>query len=56
MTINEQGEIFGLFHDPYIVEKISENSKSFLEQLQSGTFLMNDYVQKKEPENKINCP
>lgn len=44
LAINEQGKIFGLFHDPFIVESIFEDSGLFLGALDSGVFTIDKYV------------
>ena len=43
LAINDTGEIFGLFHDPYKVEKIYTDIKKFIEDLTNKQFSPEEY-------------
>jgi hypothetical protein len=43
LAIDEAGKIFGLFHDPYIVQEIYPNVDLFLHDLQSEDFCLRKY-------------
>lgn len=46
LAVNRSGKIFGLWHDPYIVEEIFNSVEDFQASIQNGTFDINDYVSK----------
>ncbi len=47
LAINKQGLIFGLFHDPYKIEKIFDNSTDFINALHNNDFNINEYYENK---------
>lgn len=47
LAINTKGNVYGLFHDPFIVEQISSDLPTFIEHLNSGTFSIEKYYNSK---------
>lgn len=47
ISLNEKGEIFGMIHDPYEIEKLYDSKESFFEALKLGNFDFNQYCESK---------
>lgn len=47
LSMNSQGAVYGLIHDPYEVDKIFENKRDFFDALKSGSFNIVQYYREK---------
>ena len=47
LAVDKFGQVYGLFHDPYLIEKIYDNKDSFYKALQKDEFDMNKYYESK---------
>lgn len=47
LSINQEGSVFGMIHDPYEVEKIFETKKQFFDALKSREFKIKEYYNSK---------
>ncbi|MCL9807671.1 hypothetical protein NAT51_19265 [Flavobacterium amniphilum] len=47
LSVDTQGAVFGMIHDPYEVEKLFDNKEDFYEALNSGKFSISEYCDKK---------
>jgi len=47
LGIDKKGKVYGMFHDPFIVEPISNDLPTFIEQLNSGAFSIEKYYNSK---------
>lgn len=43
LAIDNEGRVYGAIHDPFIIEKIFDSVEEFLEALESGKFVPEDY-------------
>ncbi len=47
LSMDENGAVYGMIHDPYEIEKLFENKKAFFEALESGKFRISGYYENK---------
>jgi hypothetical protein len=47
LAINTKGNVYGLFHDPFIVEQISSDLATFIAQIDNGSFSIEEYYNSK---------
>ncbi len=47
LSVNTQGVVFGMIHDPYEIELLFKDFDVFLHAVQSGTFDVQQYISKK---------
>ena len=47
LSMDEQGAVYGMIHDPYEIEKLFNNKEAFFEALKSGEFSISEYYDKK---------
>ena len=47
LAINTKGNVYGLFHDPFIVEQISSDLATFIAQVDNGSFSIEEYYNSK---------
>ncbi len=47
LSINKQGAVYGMIHDPYEVELLFEKKDDFFKALKNGTFKIQEYYRKK---------
>jgi hypothetical protein len=47
LSINKSGEVFGMLHDPFEIDKIFNNKRDFFDALKKGEFVIEDYFNKK---------
>lgn len=47
LSMDKNGSVFGMIHDPYIIEKLFDDKESFFRALKDGTFNIEAYFEKK---------
>jgi hypothetical protein len=47
LSIDDHGKVYGMFHDPFLVELLDENIEKFIEKINSNRFSIEDYKRKK---------
>jgi hypothetical protein len=47
IAIDKKGKVYGLFHDPFIVEQISSDLATFIAKVENGSFSIEDYYNSK---------
>ena len=47
LAVNKKGEVYGLVHDPYTVEKIFDSVPIFVDALKNGSFSFDKYLESK---------
>lgn len=47
LSVNSKGEVFGIIHDPYEIEKLFDNKNDFFEALKLNKFNIDEYYDKK---------
>jgi hypothetical protein len=46
IVIDKKGQVYGLIHDPYKIELLNKSLVKFVEEVNSGQFKLNDYLNK----------
>ena len=46
-SLYTKGNVYGLFHDPFIVEQISSDLATFIAQVDNGSFSIEEYYNSK---------
>lgn len=47
LAIDDAGKVYGLFHDPFLVEVIDEDVGEFIKRVNAGTFSIEEYYRSK---------
>ncbi|WP_287754040.1 hypothetical protein [Microcystis sp. M112S1] len=47
ISIDDKGKVYGMFHDPYLIEMINEDVKEFIDQVNTGMFSIDKYYKSK---------
>ena len=47
LVLKENGQIYGLFHDPFLIEKIFNNKEEFVDDILSNKFNIQKYYNNK---------
>ncbi len=47
LSVNSQGAIFGMIHDPYKIEKLFDNKEAFFQALKAKNFSISEYYNKR---------
>jgi hypothetical protein len=47
IAIDKKGKVYGMFHDPFVIEPISSDLATFIEQLNNGSFSIDEYYRSK---------
>jgi hypothetical protein len=47
LAIDDKGKVYGMFHDPYLIDLIHEDVREFIDQVNDGIFSINKYYKSK---------